>query len=92
MIAQVSPSDVETLQNYALLLRSPARRDLHRAADCYERALKVSPSHPTVLVSFAQLLEEVGALERAEEMFRRGASSGNVEVCYDGAFCLEIYD
>lgn len=67
-----SPADIQRgLQAYAQAQALHRERKLAEAVTLYNRALALMPDHPHVLVSFAELAEEVKDWGAVEKLYRR---------------------
>jgi tetratricopeptide (TPR) repeat protein len=83
--ADIGEPESETLFEQALDLEAA---DAAAAIDLYRRCLALNQAHTAAHINCARLLQQTGAIEEAEQMYRREAS-GNPHALYNLAVLLE---
>jgi tetratricopeptide (TPR) repeat protein len=83
--ADIGESESDTLFEQALALEAA---DAAAAIDLYRRCLALNQAHTAAHINCARLLQQTGAIEEAEQMYRREAS-GDPHALYNLAVLLE---
>jgi tetratricopeptide (TPR) repeat protein len=84
-VVESGESASETLFEQALALEAA---DTAAAIDLYRRCLALNPAHTAAHINCARLLQQSGAIEEAEQIYRREAS-GDPHALYNLAVLLE---